>query len=303
MFFRELKSNPSSSSTNSSSHSHSQPGTVVKAFRDYEKKTIDAWDIDEDESFSYNLAEPFPISIADSEEVAKKIIKNHKETQEKLNSPQSLQKPQVKNYSGPGKALRQEIRDTNNSVNTLTNDFKLTSISSSDSEIKHRDSSNSRPSTARKDTQVQIIEKKEPNVNSIRYLPYISKDADEDLSRLEKFQQILDSNPVNLTELEKLSWKGIPKMYRAVCWKLLSDYLPLKKELQEKTIEQKRNSYWESVTECYSPTFLDLNHETLRQILNDIPRMNPLIPIFQNDTVQNIFQRVLYVWAVRHPGS
>ena len=31
--------------------------------------------------------------------------------------------------------------------------------------------------------------------------------------------------------------------------------------------------------------------------------MNPLIPIFQKQVVQEIFQRVLYVWAVRHPGT
>ncbi len=31
--------------------------------------------------------------------------------------------------------------------------------------------------------------------------------------------------------------------------------------------------------------------------------MNPLIPIFQKQVVQEIFQRILYVWAVRHPGS
>ena len=31
--------------------------------------------------------------------------------------------------------------------------------------------------------------------------------------------------------------------------------------------------------------------------------MNPLIPIFQKKIVQDIFQRVLYVWAVRHPAS
>jgi TBC1 domain family member 2 len=31
--------------------------------------------------------------------------------------------------------------------------------------------------------------------------------------------------------------------------------------------------------------------------------MNPLIPIFQKSIVQDIFQRVLYVWSVRHPGS
>lgn len=291
---KELKANPTSNTTTYTSNN--QPGTVVKAFRDFEKKTIDAWDIDDDESYSYNLADPFPISIADSEEVAKKIIKNHKETQEKMQSSPTLVKQVVKSYSGPGKALRQDVGD-NSPVTAITKTFKSASISSSDVPVKHRDPSPSLQSN----NQTQTSEKKE--APSVRYQGFVSRDTEEDVSRIEKFQQILDSSPINLSELEKISWKGIPKMYRAVCWKLLSDYLPLKKELQEKTIEQKRNAYWESVTECYSPNFLDLNHETLRQILNDIPRMNPLIPIFQNDIVQNIFQRVLYVWAVRHPGS
>jgi hypothetical protein len=79
--------------------------------------------------------------------------------------------------------------------------------------------------------------------------------------------------------------------------------LPLKLELQEKTIEQKRNAYWELVNEFYKASYLESHHDMLRQILNDIPRMNPLISIFQKEIVQNIFQRVLYVWAVRHPAS
>lgn len=83
----------------------------------------------------------------------------------------------------------------------------------------------------------------------------------------------------------------------------MADYLPLKPELQEKALEQKRASYWESVTHHYGASYIDANHEMLRQILNDLPRMNPLIPIFQSKRVQDIFQRVLYVWAVRHPAS
>jgi hypothetical protein len=31
--------------------------------------------------------------------------------------------------------------------------------------------------------------------------------------------------------------------------------------------------------------------------------MNPLMPIFQKKQVQDIFQRILYVWSVRHPAS
>lgn len=83
----------------------------------------------------------------------------------------------------------------------------------------------------------------------------------------------------------------------------MADYLPLKSELQAKALEQKRAAYWESVTHHYGATYIEANHEMLRQILNDLPRMNPLIPIFQSKRVQDIFQRVLYVWAVRHPAS
>lgn len=287
---RELKSGSNSS--------HSFPGTVVKAFRDYEKKTIDAWDIDENECF--NLADQFPISNIDSVEVAKKVIKDHKETQEKLQSSTSISsKTPTKASPGPGKAFRQDTGDSSQ-ISAISKSLNLTSISSSDK--NSRNVSNLKPSDSFSAIQKQTNEIKISSV-STGHQVYVFKDLDEDSSRIQKFESILNSSPINLSELEKLSWKGIPKCFRAVCWKLLSDYLPLKKELQKKTIEQKRNSYWESVTECYSPTFLELNHDTLRQILSDIPRMNPLIPIFQNETVQNIFQRILYVWAVRHPAS
>lgn len=292
VFPRELKSGSSSS--------HSFPGTVVKAFRDYEKKTIDAWDIDENECFG--LVDQFPISKIDSVEVAKKIIKDHKETQEKLQSSSSISsKTYTISSPGPGKAFRQET-GANSQISAISKSLNLTSISSSDKYSKDIPISSD---TFPKTSDSSIVIKNQTNdikVSSVsnRHQVFV---LDEDSTRIQKFENILNTNPINLSELEKLSWKGIPKCFRAICWKLLSDYLPLKKELQKKTIEQKRNSYWESVTECYSPTFLELNHDTLRQILSDIPRMNPLIPIFQNETVQNIFQRILYVWAVRHPAS
>lgn len=112
------------------------------------------------------------------------------------------------------------------------------------------------------------------------------KDNEEDEVKCEKFKKIIGNNPVNLgkysfslkidfkmiisslnkEELQKACWKGIPKSCRPICWKLLSDYLPLKHELQEKTIEQKRQSYWESVNEHYSSIYIDSHHEMLRQV-------------------------------------
>lgn len=31
--------------------------------------------------------------------------------------------------------------------------------------------------------------------------------------------------------------------------------------------------------------------------------MNPLMPIFQQVVVQELFERILFIWAIRHPAS
>ncbi len=31
--------------------------------------------------------------------------------------------------------------------------------------------------------------------------------------------------------------------------------------------------------------------------------MNPLMPIFQKTVVQELFERILFIWAIRHPAS
>ncbi|CAF5217537.1 unnamed protein product, partial [Rotaria magnacalcarata] len=35
----------------------------------------------------------------------------------------------------------------------------------------------------------------------------------------------------------------------------------------------------------------------------DIPRMSPLMAIFQQVVVQELFERILFIWAIRHPAS
>jgi len=39
------------------------------------------------------------------------------------------------------------------------------------------------------------------------------------------------------------------------------------------------------------------------QIHIDIPRMCPLIALFQQRVVQEMFERILFIWAIRHPAS
>lgn len=49
-----------------------------------------------------------------------------------------------------------------------------------------------------------------------------SRDKEDENVRLEKFKDLLSANPIDLNELQKACWKGIPKVYRHICWKLLS---------------------------------------------------------------------------------
>lgn len=39
------------------------------------------------------------------------------------------------------------------------------------------------------------------------------------------------------------------------------------------------------------------------QISIDVPRMNPDIPLFQQKLVQECFERILFIWSMRHPAS
>ena len=60
------------------------------------------------------------------------------------------------------------------------------------------------------------------NLNTANYTSSIYINNSEDLAKSEKFKTILNTNPINLEELQKASWKGIPKSFRPICWKLLS---------------------------------------------------------------------------------
>jgi hypothetical protein len=40
-----------------------------------------------------------------------------------------------------------------------------------------------------------------------------------------------------------------------------------------------------------------------RQIIVDLPRTNPNIELFQDERVQLSLHRLLYIWAIRHPGT
>ncbi|KAL1956595.1 hypothetical protein VTO42DRAFT_7006 [Malbranchea cinnamomea] len=140
------------------------------------------------------------------------------------------------------------------------------------------------------------------------------------ISRINKFKRILQSSTVPLSDLRDLSWSGIPEEVRAMTWQLLLGYLPTNSERRVSTLERKRNEYLEGVREAFdralSPSQPNqastpskvggrrgLDEAIWHQISIDIPRTNPHIELYGYEATQRSLERILYVWAIRHPAS
>lgn len=114
------------------------------------------------------------------------------------------------------------------------------------------------------------------------------------------------NNVVKMTELRKIGWNGIPPQYRGMSWKILLGYLPTNAMRRQQTLERKRAEYKEAIKQHY---YIDDNsrtiqeQETLRQVLVDVPRTAPDVPLFRNEKIKRALSRLLYIWAMRHPAS
>ncbi|KAJ3412940.1 GTPase-activating protein [Chytridiales sp. JEL 0842] len=118
--------------------------------------------------------------------------------------------------------------------------------------------------------------------------------------RFTKFKNILDLPNIDLEQLKKLSWMGIPEEIRPSVWKLLLGYLPANSDRREATLQRKRKEYEEFIEQTQgTPIDQALQH----QIHIDIQRTNAGIPLYQNKTIQESLERILYCWAIRHPAS
>lgn len=124
-----------------------------------------------------------------------------------------------------------------------------------------------------------------------------------DTSKLDRFTRILSEPVVDMEVLKKNCWKGVPGEVRSQCWKLLLGYLPANADRREGTLARKRKEYHDCVAQYYGASRTENESVILRQIQIDLPRTNPKMPLFQQVTVQKMLERILYVWAIRHPAS
>eukprot|EP00986_Skeletonema_menzelii_P015992 scaffold13247_cov154-Skeletonema_menzelii.AAC.7 len=121
-----------------------------------------------------------------------------------------------------------------------------------------------------------------------------------------QYETILNSTIIPLRDLRKLAWNGIPPHHRSKIWKILLSYLPANTSRHQSTLTRKRNEYKDAIQQHYDipdDSRTNSEQETLRQVLVDVPRTAPEVPLFHNDRIRRILSRLLYIWAMRHPAS
>ncbi|GAA6048328.1 hypothetical protein JCM3770_000951 [Rhodotorula araucariae] len=121
--------------------------------------------------------------------------------------------------------------------------------------------------------------------------------------RRRKFLDVLGSDNIDLAELRKLAWSGVPDELRTMVWQLLLGYLPAPLSRRATTLARKRSEYASLVRQAFSRGVKGLDGPIWHQISIDVPRTRPGVRLWMTEATQRSLERVLYVWAIRHPAS
>lgn len=266
------------------------PTTPVKAkkvstFQEFESNTSDAWDAGEDDDELLAMA----TESLNSEvvmETAHRVLRNHSQRQSQP-SQKEMPEPEPQPIAEPPVAPSGDLRLVKSVSESHT---PCPSESTSDPVPLQR--SQSLPYSA----TVSLSGTSDPNALGGSAL------SNREASRLDKFKQLLAGPNTDLEELRKLSWSGIPKPVRPITWKLLSGYLPANVDRRPATLQRKQKEYFAFIEHYYNSRNDEVHQDTYRQIHIDIPRMSPEALILQ-PKVTEIFERILFIWAIRHPAS
>ncbi|KAK9370736.1 rab-GTPase-TBC domain-containing protein [Lipomyces kononenkoae] len=120
------------------------------------------------------------------------------------------------------------------------------------------------------------------------------------ISRINKFKRVLQSSNVDISALRNLAWSGIPDELRPMSWQVLLGYLPSNADRRVSTLARKRREYADGVKQAFAN---GVDHAVWHQINIDVPRTNPHLKLYSFEATQRSLERILYVWAIRHPAS
>ncbi|KAH8876351.1 TBC1 domain family member 22B isoform 2 [Schistosoma japonicum] len=121
-----------------------------------------------------------------------------------------------------------------------------------------------------------------------------------DQGRIQRFKICINSSITDLAILRQLSWSGIPEQLRPTVWKLLCDYLPTSPERRVTVLSDKRKQYTLFISQYFHLRENTKHKPMFHQIQKDLTRMTLL---YRRPEMVAMFERILFVWAMRHPGS
>uniref|UniRef100_A0A8C5C5L2 TBC1 domain family, member 22a n=1 Tax=Gadus morhua TaxID=8049 RepID=A0A8C5C5L2_GADMO len=280
-------------------------------FQEFESITSDAWEVGDDDDDELLAMAAHNLNIEVVMETANKVIENHSKQQERQRRDDETERQeedeqeeqQQEKEEEEEATAEEEEEDTETSLGPH-GDSRLVKSHSEAPIGSPRDEAAERGPLHRQ----RSLPPRPP------LIPMVARIADQntsgspvmterEASRLDKFRQLLAGPHTDLEELRKLSWSGIPRQVRPITWKLLSGYLPANADRRECVLQRKRQEYFGFIQQYYDSRNDEHHQDTYRQIHIDIPRTNPLIPLFQQASVQEIFERILFIWAIRHPAS
>lgn len=125
-------------------------------------------------------------------------------------------------------------------------------------------------------------------------------------ARTTKLRKVIAAPTVNLRDLSELVWGGCPPELRPTCWRLLLGYVPPNASLRAGVLSRKRQEYQDWVQQHYDMDDADRSEDETRilhQIRIDLPRTAPGVSFFHKPEIQRSLERILYVRAIRNPGT
>ncbi|XP_010738763.3 TBC1 domain family member 22A isoform X3 [Larimichthys crocea] len=294
------------------------PGKPKKAttFQEFESITSDAWDVgDDDDELLAMAAQNLNIEVV--METANKVIENHSKQQERQRQDDTTELEQreddTQEEAAEDEEEDEEEEEEEGDVTSPEVSFASQSSPYTDGRLvkSHSEAPIGSPKDAAGEHAALHRQRSLPHRPPV--IPLVARMADQntsgtpamterEASRLDKFKQLLAGPNTDLEELRKLSWSGIPRQVRPITWKLLSGYLPANAERRDSVLQRKRQEYFGFIQQYYDSRNDEHHQDTYRQIHIDIPRMSPESLVLQ-PKVTEIFERILFIWAIRHPAS
>ncbi|XP_070709865.1 TBC1 domain family member 22A isoform X2 [Pempheris klunzingeri] len=297
------------------------PGKPKKAttFQEFESITSDAWDVgDDDDELLAMAAQNLNIEVV--METANKVIENHSKQQERQRQDDTSELEQREEDTQEEVAEDEEEDEEDEDDRVGEGDLTSPEVSFASQSSPYTDgrlvkSHSEAPIGSPKDAAGEraALHRQRSLPHRPPVIPLVARMADQntsgtpamterEASRLDKFKQLLAGPNTDLEELRKLSWSGIPRQVRPITWKLLSGYLPANAERRDSVLQRKRQEYFGFIQQYYDSRNDEHHQDTYRQIHIDIPRMSPESLVLQ-PKVTEIFERILFIWAIRHPAS